>query len=105
MSTAPEVDQIITRHLNRLLGGREYPKTICPSEAARALTTAELAIGEFQGWRDAMPTIRNVVGEMRSRGEVEVMQTGSVLEGDLGEGLEGVKGPIRVRMVKRTSRA
>jgi hypothetical protein len=45
--------------------------------------------------------IRNVVDEMRDRGEVEVLQKGAVLTGDLGEGLTDVKGPIRVRRVTR----
>lgn len=44
-----------------------------------------------------MPEIRRIVAEMRKRGEVEVLQKGSVLEGDLGEDLERVVGPIRIR--------
>ena len=37
---------------------------------------------------------------MRGRGEVEVLQRGEALEGELGEGLEGVVGPIRIRKVE-----
>lgn len=48
-------------------------------------------------WRELMPEIRGVIAEIRDRGEVEVLQKGEVLDGDLGVGLEGVKGPIRVR--------
>jgi hypothetical protein len=47
-----------------------------------------------------MPEIRRVVAEMRERGEVEVLQKGNVLEGDLDEGLERVVGPIRVRKIQ-----
>jgi hypothetical protein len=46
-----------------------------------------------------MSEIRTIVAEMRARGEVEVLQKGSVLEGDLGEGLVDVAGPVRVRKV------
>lgn len=44
-----------------------------------------------------MPVIREMVAEMRDRGEVEVLQKGVVLRGDLEKGLEGVVGPLRVR--------
>jgi hypothetical protein len=46
-----------------------------------------------------MPEIKNMVAEMRDRGEVEVLQNGAILSGELGEGLVDVKGPIRVRRV------
>ena len=44
-----------------------------------------------------MPHVRSMLWEMRSRGEVEVLQGGVVLEGRMG--LEDVKGPIRARRV------
>lgn len=46
-----------------------------------------------------MPEIRRIVAEKRVRGEVEVVQKGEVIEGDLGESLKKVVGPIRVRKV------
>ncbi|EPE33370.1 hypothetical protein GLAREA_06383 [Glarea lozoyensis ATCC 20868] len=88
---------VLQGHLDRLLESRELPKTICPSEVARALNRQELASSGFSSWRESMSDIRILVSEMRSRGEVEVLQKGSVLEGDLGDGLENVTGPIRVR--------
>jgi hypothetical protein len=91
---------ILQPHLERLLDSREYPKTICPSEVARALTSQELSRAGFPTWRDAMSDIRTIVAEMRGREEVEVLQKGTVLEGDLGEGLENVVGPLRVRKVQ-----
>ena len=45
-----------------------------------------------------MPQVRRLVADMRRRGEVEVLQKGNVLEGDLGEELENVVGPLRVRL-------
>jgi hypothetical protein len=44
-----------------------------------------------------MPEIRKIVAIMRLQGTVEVLQKGSVLEGDLGDELERVVGPIRIR--------
>jgi hypothetical protein len=91
---------ILQPHLERLLNSREHPKTICPSEVARAVSSHELVSGGFSSWRDAMSDIRVLVAEMKSRGEVEVLQKGSVVEGDLGEGLENVVGPLRVRKIQ-----
>lgn len=93
------IQEILTTHLNHLLDSREHPKTICPSEVARALSSSERATGNLTSWRDAMPEIRRVVAQKRRRGEVEVLQKGHVLEGDLGEGLEGVAGPLRIRKI------
>lgn len=52
-----------------------------------------------------MPDIRRNVAEMRERGEVDVLQKGLVLEGDLGEGLAYVVGlpSIRIRKALRRS--
>jgi hypothetical protein len=44
-----------------------------------------------------MAEIRQIVAEMRKKGQVDVLQKGTVLEGDLGEGLAHVVGPIRIR--------
>jgi hypothetical protein len=99
MADHPPVHEIIRRYLDRLLSSREPPKTICPSEVARALSREELDLAGASSWRELMPEIRNMVDEMRDRGEVEVLQKGAVLTGDLGEGLIDVKGPIRVRRV------
>lgn len=43
-----------------------------------------------------MPRIRELVFEMRSRGEAEVLQRGEVIGDEIG--LEDVSGPIRVRL-------
>jgi len=44
-----------------------------------------------------MPLIREMVAKMREHGEVEVLQKGVVLEGEVGIGLEDVRGPVRLR--------
>lgn len=87
----------ILMHTDRLLSSRDYPKTICPSEVARALTVAELKACGASDWRDLMPTVRGILWDMREKRKVEILQKGSpVPQGiDLGD----VKGPIRARKV------
>jgi hypothetical protein len=97
MSLKASNKDLISQHLQPLLNKREWPKTICPSEVARALSTPELAQLGAESWRDAMPDIRDVVWEMRENGEVEVLQKGEVIEGSIAE----IHGPIRVRKEER----
>lgn len=100
MTTNPPLRDILQPHIERLLASREPPKTICPSEVARSLTSHELDAGSVSEWRESMPEIRRMVATMRQRGEVEVLQKGSVLQGDLGQELERVVGPIRIRRTR-----
>lgn len=86
--------QVLVPPTTHLLQTRAFPKTICPSEIARALSTNELSALGYATWRDAMDDVRGLVWEMRGRGEVEVLQRGEVVE---VEALEDVRGPIRVR--------
>ena len=89
------LDAAINAHLSRLLSQRVPPKTVCPSEVARALSAAELAAGEVHGWRELMPTVRSAVQARRARGEVEVTQGGAVVPAHIG--IDEIKGPLRVR--------
>ena len=86
---------IIQTHLQRLLSARTYPKTLCPSEIARAFTAAELQQATVTNWRELMPEIRREVWGMRDGGEVDILQRGEVLGDEVG--LEDVRGPVRVR--------
>jgi hypothetical protein len=90
-------DGTLERHLNDFLDKRQPPKTFCPSEVARALTTAELQALGFAEWRDAMPAIRELAWEWRSKGRCEVLQKGAVLGDEVGS--DDVRGPIRLRRV------
>src|ERR1700761_385847 len=94
MSGSESIDPI-QKHLIDLLASRQYPKTLCPSEVARALSQSELARYAAASWRDTMPEIRQRVWQMRDQGEVEIMQRGEVLDDDVS--IDDVKGPIRVR--------
>ena len=90
-----DAEEIIKAHLDRLLSSRQYPKTICPSEVARALSSDEREMAHVSEWRELMPTIREVLWKMRSCGEVEILQKGEPLPE--GSELQDVKGPIRAR--------
>lgn len=94
--TSESLQQDVLRpHLIRLLNSRASPKTICPSEGPRALSRNELQEIGASDWRELMDGARAIVWQMRDAGEVEIMQKGEVLGGEVG--LEDVKGPIRVR--------
>lgn len=86
-------------HLDRLLASREHPKTICPSEVARALSSSEVESAGATEWRYLMPTVREILWDMRQRGEVELLQRGEIISNDIP--LEDIKGPIRARRVRK----
>jgi hypothetical protein len=65
-----------------LLDRRGPGKTICPSEAARALA---------EDWRPLMPEVREAAYAMADRGELEVTQKGEVVDG------RTARGAIRLR--------
>ena len=70
--------------IGALLARRVAGKTICPSEAARAL--------DPDGWRTRMDAVRDVAFAMADRGELEVTQGGEVVDG------RTARGPIRLRL-------
>jgi uncharacterized protein DUF3253 len=68
-----------------LLARRDPGRTICPSDAARALA------GDA-GFRPLMDPVRRVAREMVGRGELEITQSGRVV--DPG----AARGAIRLRL-------
>ena len=80
-TTQPEAEAAIRAVLDR----RDRGKTICPSEAARALA------GE-DGFRPLMPLVRSAARTMVDRGELEVTQRGEVVDPD------SAGGAIRLRL-------
>ena len=68
-----------------LLAQRAAGRTICPSEAARAL-------GGDDGFRPLMPLVREAAASMADAGELEVTQRGTVVDG------RSARGPIRLRL-------
>ena len=68
----------------RLARERGPDKTICPSDAARAVGGDD--------WRDLMDDARETARDLARRGEVEITQKGQVLDPDATW-----RGPIRIR--------
>jgi len=67
------------RTILELIAGRDPGKTICPSEAARAL-----------GGHEHMDLVREAAGALRERGEVAVTQRGEPVDPATA------RGPIRL---------
>jgi hypothetical protein len=63
---------------------RRAPKTICPSDVARA-------VGTEAGWRQLMEPVREAAQRLVVAGELEVTQRGEVVD------LPTVRGPVRFR--------
>ncbi|RKQ91330.1 uncharacterized protein DUF3253 [Solirubrobacter pauli] len=74
-------DDDIERTILELLAQRDEGKTICPSEAARALA---------DDFRPLMDDVRRVADGMA---QVEITQKGRVVED-----LDAARGPIRLRL-------
>jgi hypothetical protein len=66
-----------------LLAQRDPGKTICPSDAARALAG--------DAFRPLMPLIRDAARTLVADGEIDVTQRGEVID------LDSAHGPIRLR--------
>ena len=77
--SAAEIEQAITG----LLAQRDAGRTICPSDAARALA---------EDWRPLMPRVRETAYAMADAGRLEVTQSGEVVDG------RTARGAIRLRL-------
>ncbi len=69
----------------RLLDARGPGKTICPSDAARAL-------GGDDGFRPLMAPVRDAARALVAEGRLEVTQRGEVVD------LDAARGAIRLRL-------
>jgi hypothetical protein len=79
--SAPEIETTIRELLER----RGPGKTICPSDAARAL-------GGDDAFRPLMEPVRAAARAMVDRGELEITQSGRVVDP------ERARGAIRLRL-------
>lgn len=68
-----------------LLADRDAGKTICPSEAARAL--------EPEGWRRLMPQVRAVAVGLARAGRLEITRKGRVADPDAFKGIYRLRLP------------
>ncbi|WZH38055.1 MAG: DUF3253 domain-containing protein [Microbacterium enclense] len=83
MASSSGADPRLVASIRELLAERDADKTICPSEAARA-------VGGEQ-WRDLMQPARDAAHELVGLGEVEVTQKGEVVD------VTTARGPVRIR--------
>jgi hypothetical protein len=79
----------LERTILSLLEDRAPSSTICPSDAARAVGTAD-------SWRSLMDPARDAARRLVEAGEVVITQGGEVVD------LDSARGPIRIR--RRTDR-
>ena len=87
MGLPPHVpDERLRATILELARERGPAKTICPSDAARAIGG--------DGWRDLMDDAREVARELARAGEVEITQKGESIDPD-----SQWRGPIRIRIV------
>jgi hypothetical protein len=77
-------EQRLRTAILELARDRGPAKTICPSDAARAVGGDD--------WRDLMAQARDIARDLARRGEVEISQKGTVLDPDADW-----RGPIRIR--------
>lgn len=92
-----DTSEPIYRHLTNFLSSRQYPKTVCPSEIARALSQPEIESVGANSWRDVMPQVRKMAFELRNSGTVEILQKGEAIPQSTTN--DTVVGPIRLRKV------
>ncbi|MFG2576909.1 DUF3253 domain-containing protein [Streptomyces sp. NPDC048481] len=84
-----ETGRRLERAILELLERRGPAKTICPSDAARAVYE-----GDDDGWRDLMEPVRLAARRLVTAGEVEITQAGRPVEPDTA------RGPIRIRRAR-----
>ncbi|MFD5100235.1 DUF3253 domain-containing protein [Streptomyces albidochromogenes] len=82
-----QMDRRLERAILELLERRGPSKTICPSDAARA-------VYEGDGWRALMEPVRRAAGRLVTAGEVEITQGGHPVEP------AKARGPIRIRRAR-----
>jgi hypothetical protein len=84
----PELRERASAAILELLAARGPEKTICPSEAARALAGA----GDF---RPYMEPVRDAAAKLAGAGRIEVTQKGEPVK------IDEVRGPIRLRETRQ----
>jgi hypothetical protein len=80
------IDKQLEAGILALLAARAATSTICPSDAARA-------VGD-ENWRDLMEPARRAARRLVDAGEVQITQSGSVVDPSTA------KGPIRIRKAR-----
>lgn len=94
------VDEQLEHAILELLAGRDAGKSICPSEAAKAVgerSPAPTARGrhEEEPWRELMEPARMAARRLVHAGKVEMTQRGRPVDASTA------RGPIRIRLAGR----
>jgi hypothetical protein len=84
------VDRALEQSILHLLDERGAGRSICPSDAARAVHDRD-----DDGWRELMEPARRAARRLVARGEVEITQRSRVVDPSTA------RGPIRVRRTRR----
>lgn len=84
-----DLDQALEAAILNLLAQRARDKTICPSEAARAVAP--------EAWEQQMEPTRKAARRLVARGLIEITQHGQIVDGSTA------KGPIRLRLRQNAS--
>jgi hypothetical protein len=89
MDPGPDEDALarLERAIIALLDRRRDGATICPSDAARA-------VGSAEDWRELMEPARQAAARLVAAGRVEVTQRGEVVD------VATARGPVRIRRVR-----
>jgi hypothetical protein len=93
-----DVDRVLEEQILELLAHRDLGRTICVSEAARAVhrdATADRADPDSDGWRALMEPARQAARRLVDAGEIVITQRGQVVDPATA------RGPIRLRRVER----
>ncbi len=87
-----DTDRALEESIRDLLAARGRGKTICPSEAARAVHDGDGDGDEDgDGWRELMEPARRAARRLVAAGEVEITQGGRVVDPSTA------RGAIRIR--------
>lgn len=84
-----DTDRLLEESIMTLLDSRAAGATICPSEAARRVSSSQA-----EQWRDLMEPARRAARRLVDAERVEIVQAGHVVDPS------GAKGPIRIRKVR-----
>jgi hypothetical protein len=93
-----DVDRALERQILALLAERADGRTICPSEAARAVHAElhpEAGQDAAEGWRELMEPARRAAARLVEAGAVVVTQRGEVVDPATA------RGPIRLGRAER----
>ena len=88
MSDGSKMQEQLVHEILRLLSARGAGKTICPSEAARAVAQSD----EREQWEPLMQPAREAAAALVQAEKIVVTQKGRVVDGSTA------KGPIRLRL-------